>query len=116
MTTRKKLSLKLSSFEEMGELSVEEKIDRLGQEIMANAFFIMDRIGREGKKATKLEIELQEESVRQFNYIKKTYDALMKMNRISSNPKNNADFEKGLVEKMREVKSTLGNIVTTVPK
>jgi hypothetical protein len=113
---KKKLSLKLSSFEEMGELSIEEKIDRLGQEIMANAFYVMDRIGMEGKKSSKLEIELQEEAVRQFNYIKKTYDALMKMNRISTNPKNNTDFEKGLMEKMRETKSTLGSIVTAVPK
>lgn len=112
----KKPSLLISSFESMGDLTLEQKIDRLGQEIMANAFALMERIGREGKKASKVEIELQEELVRHFNVIKSTYNSLIKMGRITPNNKNNGEFDKGLLDRVKEAKSTVGNIVTNVPK
>ena len=104
-----------SDFESLDDLPLATRIDRLGQEILANAFVTIDRIRKEGKKATKKEIEIQEDLQRQFKYIQSTYISLVKMNRITDKP-SNIDFESGLLQRVKKLKSSLANIVTKVPR
>lgn len=92
--------------------SLEERIDALGQEIMANAFFVIDRIKKDGKKETKREIERQEELQRQFKVIRTVYSELKKMNRVIGVP--NPDFSKGLLQKIKDKESSIGAIVTRI--
>jgi hypothetical protein len=95
-------------------LTLEQQIDALGQEILANAFVTIRKVRRYGKKSTIKEQEVQAELQTQFKYIQSTYLSLKKMNRVQANPGNN--FEENLLEKIKQKKSSIGNIVTRVPK
>lgn len=95
--------------------TIEERIDSLGQEIMANAFVAIDALKKGGKKQKESEIIKQEELQRQFKIIQNTYAQLKKMGRIS--PTNTpADFTTGLLDAIKRKKSTMGSIVTKIDK
>lgn len=118
MTQPKKKTVKTimsDEFESLDDLPLAERIDRLGQIILARAFIIMDRIRRDGKRATKKEIDIQEDLQRQFKYIQSTYNSLVKMNRINNKPDND-NFDKGLKERISKMGSSIKNIVVAVPQ
>ena len=94
--------------------SLEQRIDALGQEILANAFMAIDAVKKKGKKQSEKEIIIQEELQRQFKLIQNVYTQLKKMNRIPNGGGNNNDFSKGLLDKIKEKKSSLGAIVTKI--
>lgn len=96
-------------------MTIEERIDKLGQEIMANSFIFIDRAKKSGKRATAKEIRMQEELQRQFKYIVSVYQTLKKTNRISNNPGNNTAFEKDLLSRIKEKSGSIGSIVQKLP-
>lgn len=94
--------------------SIEERVDELGQEILANAFFLIDKI-KKGKKVTKEEEAMQQELMSQFKMIETIYMKLKRMNRVVGEP--NADFSKGLIERLRakKIPGSIGDIVKNLP-
>ncbi len=94
--------------------SIEERLDALGMELMENAFLTMDKMKQYGKKASKKDIELQEELQRNFKTLCATYQMLKKLGRISNKP--NENFEADLLKRVKDKKSSLGAIVTRIDK
>lgn len=94
-------------------LSMEERFDNLLQEIIAQAFFIIDRQRRTKQRMTDDEKNLQDDMMYQLRMIEKAFAIAKKQGRIASKP--NERFDEQLVGKIKHMKSTIGDIVTTVP-
>lgn len=96
--------------------SVSKRIDQLGQMILAVALTNMAKIEKGGVVSAEEQLR-QQALVDQFKIVEAIYNKLVKMKRIPSGEKEPAgDFEKGFIEKMKEYKSTMGDIVQQIPQ
>lgn len=85
-----------------------EKIDELGQEILATAFAYMDRL-RAGGKITEDEEATQIEMQRQFKYVESVYNRLRKSGRITDIEGSKSDGN--FMDKILKRKSSISPIV-----
>jgi hypothetical protein len=94
--------------------TVGETIDEIGQEIMANAVYMIEKI-RNGQKVTKEEEAMQVEMNVQFKYLESTYQKLVKMKRIEGvsdkGVNSNESFDKNFLQKIKNKQTTMGAIV-----
>lgn len=101
--------------------TIEAKIDELGQELLAQGFSLIDRM-RKKKKTEEEKTELaeamhsQEAMMKQFKVLQSVYTALVKMNRIdgSGKRKKTEEFDRAVLEKIKNQKSALGGIVRKI--
>lgn len=100
--------------EESG-LSMQERFDILGQEIITHSYYLMDRQMKNGTRISKEEKELQHDTVEQFNIIEKIFTKLKKAGRLS-NVGPNEHFDEQLLKRIQSKKSTIGDIVREIPK
>lgn len=98
---------------EESDLSMEERFDNLLQEIIAQAFLIIDRQRKTKQRITEDEKNLQDDSMYQLRMIEKAYALAKKNGRIS--PKANIQFDEQLLGKIKLMKSSIGEIVREVP-
>lgn len=99
---------------EDSDMTLEEKFDDLGQIIIANSYQILSSIRDKGVRIDPDVEYRQVESVRQFKIIASTIMTLKRTGRIVSTP--NAQFDQQLMKKIKEQPSSLGSIVTLVPR
>lgn len=108
MAHSKDLIDSIEAISEESELTLEERIDKLGQDIIANAFFLITKNSK-GLKTTDGENDEQAEMIKRFKEITGIYSTLKKANRINGSV--NASFDKELLKKIKERKGSIGNIV-----
>lgn len=95
-------------------MSMEQRFDDLGQTIIAQSYDILMSIREKGKR-TDPDVEYRQiESVKQFKIIASTIQTLKRTGRITSVP--NADFDAQLMKKIKDKKSSMGEIVVSVPR
>lgn len=102
------------SVEEDTTSSIQERFDILGQEIISNSYFIMERQRKTGQRISDEERDLQEDMVEQFNIIEKIFIKLKKAGRLGD-VKPNDKFDEQLLSRIKSKKSTIGDIVQTLP-
>lgn len=93
--------------------TIEQRIDEIGQELLANAFLIMDSLRAGNQVSESLQIR-QDEMQKQLKFLKNTYMDMVKMGRINTKP--NENFDKQFLNKIKEQKGTIGNIIADIPK
>lgn len=98
---------------EDSDVSMEERFDNLLQEIIAQAFFIIDRQRKTKIRMTDDEKNLQDDMMYQLRMVEKVFSIAKKQGRIA--PKANEDFDNQLLRKIKNFKSTMGEIVRDVP-
>lgn len=102
---------------ESGEISgdsLSEKFDALGQEIIADSYDILMRAKKKGMRVDADEEYMQVMKVKQFNIISSVFAKLKRQNRVIDEP--NKDFDKQLIQKIKEKRSTVGEIVQITQK
>lgn len=95
-------------------LSIQERFDILGQEIIAQAFYFMERQRKNGTRISDEEKELQQETLEQFGIIEKVFMKFKKAGRLGD-VKPNEKFGEQLLNRIQNKKSTIGEIVRTIP-
>jgi ribosome-binding ATPase YchF (GTP1/OBG family) len=95
-------------------LSIQDRFDLLGQEIIAHSYFIMERQRKTHERMTAEEKLEQQDSVEQFNIIEKIFTKLKKAGRLS-NVSANDHFDEQLLKRIQSKKSTIGEIVRELP-
>ena len=100
--------------DEDSDLSIQERFDLLGQEIIAHSYYIMERQRKTHERMTVEEKLEQQDSVEQFNIIEKIFTKLKKAGRLS-NVSPNGHFDEQLIKKIQAKKSTIGDIVRKIP-
>lgn len=89
-----------------------EKFDSLGQEIISDGYDILMRCKKRGFRLSEDEEYEQMMKVKQFNMISTVFTKLKKQGRISDHI--NEDFDRQLLQKIKEKRSTVGNIVRNI--
>ena len=101
---------------EDSDLSIEQRFDQIGQEIISNAYVIIKRMKKGGPSMTSEEKTLQDEMMYQLNIVEKVFSKLKKAGRIA--PPANKDFDTELMGKMKDdlekSKSSVGQIVRMI--
>lgn len=120
MSAAKRAELAIQDIEkdvESGEIqgnSLSEKFDALGQEIIADSYDILMRAKKKGMRVGEDEEYMQVMKVKQFNIISSVFAKLVRQNRVIGQP--NANFDKQLIQKIKEKRSSVGEIVRTTQK
>lgn len=96
------------------DVSMEQRFLNLLHQFTANAFFIMDRQKRTGNRITDAEKEFQQDCMNQMNFIDK-YFRMAKKNGFIADTKPRDTFDRDLLAEIRKQKSTIGEIVRTLP-
>lgn len=106
------------AFENIGSeestLSMQARFDILGQEIIAQSFYLMERQRINGTRISEEEKQLQQDSVEQFNIVEKVFSKFKKAGRLGE-VKPNEKFDEQLLEKIKKKKSTISEIVQMIP-
>lgn len=90
-----------------------EKFDTLGQEIISDAYDIILRCKKSSSYRITADDEYQQATkVKQFNIISTVFTKLKKQGRITDHI--NEDFDRQLLQKIKEKRSTVGNIVRNI--
>lgn len=98
--------------DENSPLSIEERFDNLSQEMLKNAWILMRKLSK-GQKVTPEEKAFQEEGMKLLHMADKIFSMLRKHKRIDNKP--NVNFDKQLVQKIKQMQSTIGEIVQKLP-
>lgn len=95
------------------EENVSALIEELQSDILYGAFSIVNGI-KSGTKLSQEDLEKQKALTYQFKVIKNTYIGYLQLKKAGGkvNPSNLTD----MVNKIKEMKSNIGNIVSSVPK
>lgn len=99
---------------EMSPMSLQDRFDSLMQEFIAFAFYLIDRQKKTGKRMEDHERLWQEDSMKQLRMIERIFYMALKNGRIVSKP--NADFDSQVIDKIRSMQSTVGDIVQKLPQ
>lgn len=91
-------------------LSIGERLDDLGQDLMAEGFFIVSQI-RSGAKPTSDQMERQTLLQAEFKKLQSIYTTLVRLGRIEKKPASAGEFDRKFLDKIKDKQSTLGNIV-----
>jgi hypothetical protein len=94
-------------------LSLEERFDKLLQQLLAVQFVIIERQRKTGKPVEEHEQIWINDSMKFMKNIEKLFSMAKKYNRISTKP--NANFEQQTISTIKELKSSLGDIVRKIP-
>jgi hypothetical protein len=91
-------------------LSIEEMIDLLSKEALAEAFAVIE-LRRKGKKVSKVREDRLIEMQNDLKNIEKIYTSCKKMNRVGAK-KESQQFDRDIAAKIRDkFTTTLGDIV-----
>lgn len=113
--TGKNLQNALDDIEnEMSSMTVEQRFDSLCQQMIAFAFYIIDRHRRLGEPIHEHEQQWQKAAMEELKMIERVFAMAKKNNRIY--PKPNEQFDEQLIAKIKEMKSTVGDIVRKLPE
>lgn len=92
--------------------SLEQRFDAILQVMISNAFFLLDRQRRSGVKPSDEEKDFQQECLAQLKLIEKGFSVARKNGRIGNVP--NQNFEGELLVRIKKMRGSMGNIVTTL--
>lgn len=111
-----KLDQALAQFDdETLDITLGERISGLRQALMWNAFRTMQRVKKSGTKDPISEEEQykQEECMKHFKIIETMYNSELKANKAAgiSTEKMNSQ----MLQKIKDMKSSLGSIITNIP-
>ena len=90
-------------------ISIEEKIDELGTDILAKRFDIIRRLSS-NKKINESEQIALDEMQQQFKHIQATYFQMKKMNKATG--RSDEKFSDEILKRVKEKTSSLSAIVT----
>lgn len=95
-----------------GEEDISLLIEELHDDIMIGAFSMVKAI-KGGKKIDREKLDSQKELIAQFKVIKNTYIGYLALQKAGGkvNPSHLSD----VANRIREIKSNMGNVVATVP-
>lgn len=96
---------------EESEMTVEKNFDNLCQEILSQSYQICIKAKKKGTKIEEDEDYRQIQMVKQVRIISSIYAMLKRNGRISTKP--NEHFDEQLLAKIKEQKSTIGDIVVS---
>lgn len=98
--------------EKESELTIEEMIDDLGQELLATGFSFVKRAGK-GDKPTEEEIDAHTAKHKHFRDLCSTYNMLKKNGRVGNT--GNPNFNKDFLKKVKDQPSSIANIISQIP-
>lgn len=98
------------------EMNIKDRIIELGQELLATSFSFIARI-RAGEKISAEEQTKQTDAMKEFKNLKGIYNDLAKMKLVDTKLNKNGDsekFERGVLDKIKEKKTAIGDIVQKI--
>lgn len=103
----------LAAIDQYSDTPIEERFDALMERVIAFGWFIMDRQKKTGKRIESHEREWQEDAMVQLRMIDKVFTMARKNGRMMA--KANEQFDTQLINTMRDMKSSVGEIVQRLP-
>lgn len=97
--------------------TVKSKLENLRTEVMATAFSFIERIKNKVNPPTPEEKNAHYEMLEQLKVIEKVYMDMIKTAKIEgrSDATAEAKFDKSVVERIKQMSSSIGDISQTVP-
>lgn len=107
----------LDLLEENTDLSLEDRLDHLWQEIVSMSWNNIRLMATTGQKITPELREIQKEMIYEYNIIEKMVHKLKKDGRLSKDTKEvGKEFNDQLLDRIKKKKSSIAAIVQSIPK
>lgn len=100
--------------DENSELTMYQRFDNLIHLALSHGFFLINRQRKTGYRPLQAEYDFQDELKRQITFIENILKVAKRNGRIPQE-KANPNFDGELLENIKEMESSMGNIVATIP-